>query len=81
MQTVAETEFASHALDYLKEVEQEGGLCIASGARTVAIILPVSASSEPRPFGLYRGQVSVHADFNAPLPDDLLKAFEGDNSN
>jgi hypothetical protein len=30
-----------------------------------------------RPIGLARGEFSVPDDFDAPLPDDILDAFEG----
>jgi hypothetical protein len=31
-----------------------------------------------RPYGLCAGQFVVPDDFDAPLPDDILAAFEGD---
>lgn len=34
--------------------------------------------SEPRPIGLAKGQFTVPSDFNAPLPQEILKAFEGE---
>ncbi len=30
-----------------------------------------------RPWGLYRGQIRMAADFDAPLPDEELRAWEG----
>ncbi len=30
-----------------------------------------------RPFGLCKGEFIVPDDFDAPLPDDIVKAFEG----
>lgn len=36
------------------------------------------ASNEPRPLGLLHGQITIPDDFDDPLPDDLLRAFEGD---
>jgi hypothetical protein len=30
-----------------------------------------------RPFGLCAGQFTVPADFDRPLPEGILKAFEG----
>ena len=46
----------------------------ASGLLT---ILAQAPSSQPRPAGLARGQFIVPDDFNAPLPEDILRAFEG----
>ncbi len=35
------------------------------------------ASAKQRPLGLYRGQFSIPDDFDAPLPDDVQKYFDG----
>jgi hypothetical protein len=34
------------------------------------------APSEPRPFGLCAGDFQVPDDFDAPLPEDVLRSFE-----
>ena len=34
-------------------------------------------SRQPRPFGLCAGEFTVPADFNEPLPEEILSAFEG----
>jgi len=34
-------------------------------------------SPRQRPFGLYRGQFTVPDDFDAPLPPDIQKYFDG----
>jgi hypothetical protein len=36
-----------------------------------------SSSKQLRPFGLCAGEFTVPNDFDAPLPEDLLSAFEG----
>ena len=36
-----------------------------------------SMKGAPRPFGLAKGQFVVPADFNAPLPEAVLRDFEG----
>jgi hypothetical protein len=33
--------------------------------------------ASPRPWGLGQGTFEVPADFDAPLPDDVLDAFQG----
>jgi hypothetical protein len=33
-------------------------------------------SPQPRPFGLCAGEFTVSDDFDAPLPEDILSAFE-----
>ena len=34
-------------------------------------------SDSPRPFGLAKGQFVVPSDFNAPLPEEVLRDFQG----
>ena len=34
-------------------------------------------SKQPRPFGLCAGEFTVPADFDEPLPEEILSAFEG----
>jgi hypothetical protein len=33
--------------------------------------------TSPRPFGLCKGEFSVPDDFDAPLPENIIKEFEG----
>lgn len=42
----------------------------------VAEIRPVATARRPRPFGLARGTFSVPDDFDAPLPEEVLRDFE-----
>ena len=37
----------------------------------------IIASLAPRPIGLARGEFTVPDDFNAPLPEDVLRSFGG----
>ena len=46
----------------------------ASGLLTILNPPPIS---QPRPVGLAKGQFTVPDDFNAPLPEDVLRTFEG----
>jgi len=65
------------------EVEIDHGRVLPKGAEA----LPEKASglltilspppSQPRPIGLAKGQFTVPDDFNAPLAEDVLQAFEG----
>ena len=68
----AQTEF----LSLLKQVGQGDEVIIAQDGRPVARVIPVAASSLQRQPGTAAGQVVVHADFDEPLPPDILDAFE-----
>jgi prevent-host-death family protein len=44
--------------------------------RPIAEIRPIEMVKRPRPFGLARGTFVVPDDFDAPLPEDVLRDFE-----
>lgn len=46
----------------------------ASGLLTILNPAPLP---QPRPIGLATGQFAVPDDFNAPLPENVLRTFEG----
>jgi hypothetical protein len=66
------------------EVEIDHGRVLPKGTESLPekasgllTILNASPISQPRPIGLAKGQFTVPDDFNAPLSDDVLQAFEG----
>ena len=63
---------------YLQRVEAGETLVIVRAGKPVAEFKPVVPRIEtPRPFGLCAGEFTVPDDFDAPLPEDILDAFEG----
>jgi prevent-host-death family protein len=54
-------------------------ILIARAGKPVARLVPLlDTQARPRRrLGLLAGELSVPADFDAPLPDDILDAFEG----
>ncbi len=65
-------------LTYLQRVEAGETLVIVRAGIPVAEVKPVVPRLETlRPFGLCAGEFSVPDDFDAPLPEDILNAFEG----
>ena len=63
---------------YLQRVEAGETLLIVRAGKPVAEVKPVITSVETlRPFGLCAGEFTVPDDFDAPLPEDILNAFEG----
>jgi len=63
----------------LDRVEAGERVMITRRNRVVAEVRPAGPRrrAKPRPFGLARGAFRMPADFDAPLPDDLLQDFEG----
>ena len=52
-------------------------IVIAKAGRPLARLVPLARGTAPRPLGLLAGQVTIGPDFDAPLPDDIQTAFEG----
>jgi prevent-host-death family protein len=52
-------------------------IVIAKAGRPVARLVPLASPVRQKHLGLLKGKIRVSADFDAPLPDDLLDAFEG----
>ena len=61
----------------VEQVEGGAEIVIARAGRPVARLAPLAPSVRGKQLGLLRGKIRVGADFDAPLPDDLLDAFEG----
>lgn len=53
-------------------------ITIAKAGVPVARLVPVETAKAQRELGLYRGQIWMANDFDAPLPDELLAAFNGE---
>jgi prevent-host-death family protein len=50
---------------------------IGRAGKPVALLTRLTPVKREIRFGLLKGKVKVHADFDAPLPDDVLAGFEG----
>ncbi len=61
----------------LRRVAAGEEITIANRGVPVARLVPVPAEETTRKLGTLRDQVVIPDDFDAPLPDDILDAFEG----
>jgi hypothetical protein len=66
------------------EVEIDHGHVLPKGEETLPekasgllTLLDPTPPPQLRPIGLAKGQFTVPDDFNAPLPEELLRSFEG----
>ena len=50
---------------------------ITRNGKPIARVVPAQQRRAPRKLGALRGKVRVAADFDAPLPKDILALFEG----
>ncbi|CAN7771589.1 Antitoxin Phd_YefM, type II toxin-antitoxin system (plasmid) [Caballeronia sp. SBC1] len=77
MQTVniheAKTQF-SRLVDAAASGEE---IVIAKAGKPAARLVPMERAKVTRRFGGLKGKVRIADDFDAPLPDDVIAAFEG----
>ena len=76
MTTVSIIEIQQDLSAYLRRVQAGEALVITDQDRPIAEIKPIPTSPNgQRPFGLCAGDFQVPADFDDPLPDDVLREF------
>ncbi len=76
MTTVSLADFQTDALAFVRRAEAGESIVIADQERPVAELKPVARPvGESRPFGLCKGQFEVPANFDDPLPEDVLRDF------
>ena len=51
-------------------------IVIAKGGKPMAMLTPLTPKKRTIRYGLMKGQFEVPDDFDAPLPDDVIAAFE-----
>lgn len=69
---------AKTRLSRLVEEAAEGKeIIIAKAGRPLARLVPMGRSGKPRKPGAWKGRVVIAANFDAPLPKDVLAAFRG----
>jgi len=57
-------------------VENNEEILIAKNDNVVAKIIPFhEQTSGKRQFGMLRGKIRIHGDFDAPLPDKIIRNF------
>jgi antitoxin (DNA-binding transcriptional repressor) of toxin-antitoxin stability system len=78
MSTISVQDIQRDPQAFLQRVEAGEAFVVVQGERQLAEVRPLTgAAAQPRPFGLCAGRFTVPPDFDHPLPDDLLKEFEG----
>lgn len=61
----------------LKRVAMGEEIVIAVRGKPVARLVPLKAEGAGRKFGTLKGLIEMSDDFDKPLPDEILDAFEG----
>ncbi len=64
----------------LQRVAAGEEIVISNRGVPVARLVPFPQHQGPRPLGFDKGRVRIGADFDAPLPPDILAGFTGTRS-
>ncbi len=76
MLTVGIHEAKTHLSRLLERVAGGEEVIIAKSGTPVARLLPMEKTNRKRMLGMDRGKGFVPDDFDAPLPEDILRDFE-----
>jgi antitoxin (DNA-binding transcriptional repressor) of toxin-antitoxin stability system len=78
MSTISLNDIQRDLQAFLRRVEAGESFLVVKGEHPLAEIRPIpTPATQTRPFGLCAGQFTVPRDFDRPLPDEILKEFEG----
>lgn len=70
-------EAKTHLSDLVERAAAGEEIIIAKAGRPLARLVALAHRTAPRPLGLFAGQITVGADCDDPLPDDIRLAFDG----
>jgi len=71
-------EAKTHLSRLLKEVEAGAEITVTKDGHPIAKLVPIAQPPGKRKLGFLEGKLKVGADFDDPLPEDVLASFEGD---
>ena len=77
MKTVNVHEAKTHFSKLLRRVARGDEILIARAGKPIARLLPIARGRPAPVLGADRGKFTVPEDFDAPLPEDVVAAFEG----
>jgi prevent-host-death family protein len=77
MESVNVHEAKTHFSRLLDRAQKGQEFVIAKAGQPVARLGPLARLGKKRRLGLLDGKFRIPDDFNAPLPDEVIAAFEG----
>jgi antitoxin (DNA-binding transcriptional repressor) of toxin-antitoxin stability system len=77
MSTITVQDIERDPLAFLRRLEAGEAFLVVRGDHALAEVRPVPAAARRRPYGLCAGEFTVPDDFDHPLPEEVLKEFEG----
>ncbi len=77
MQTINIHQAKTHLSKLLEEVSKGLEVIIAKSGKPIAKLTGITSAKPLRKPGLLKGKIRIAENFDAPLPNDVLDAFEG----
>jgi prevent-host-death family protein len=77
METINIHEAKTNLSRLIERVQQGEEIVISKSGKPVAKLIGLGHQPKPRTPGLLKGKFTVSDDFDARLPDDILRAFGG----
>lgn len=77
MKTVNIHEAKTHLSRLAEQVAGGEEIIVVKAGRPIMKLVPVAKSPKQRKLGMLKGKMRIAENFDAPLPDELLNAFEG----
>ncbi|SCY42259.1 prevent-host-death family protein [Nitrosospira sp. Nl5] len=77
MHTINIHEAKTNLSRLLEKVAAGEEIVIAKAGKPMARLVPLAGKAQRRKLGVFKGQLGVPEDFDAPLPDNVLALFEG----
>jgi prevent-host-death family protein len=70
-------EAKTHLSRLVDEAGQGADIVIARAGKPIARLCRIQPKAKKRKLGVLDGRFKIPEDFNTPLPDEMLAAFEG----
>ena len=67
----------THLSRLIEDVAEGEEVVIAKAGKPVARLVPIGKAPGKRTLGMLKGRLKVPRNFDTPLPDDVIAAFEG----
>jgi prevent-host-death family protein len=77
MQIVNIHQAKTHLSRLVEQASRGRETIIAKAGKPVARLVPLGRAGRAKRFGVLKGQIRIGADFDRPLPDEVLALFEG----
>jgi len=77
MRSINIHEAKTHLSRLAEDVAAGEVIIVAKAGKPKMKLVPIDSGKKEIKFGALKGKINVSADFDAPLPEEIIDAFEG----